>query len=352
MGDRRRRPGRHRGRVAHPELELVGCWVHSADKVGRDAGELAGIDPIGVPATTTSTRCCASTPTASSTRRCWPTPAMVGRMLALGQERRHARSAGSTRGARRRRRARGGVPREGGVTLHGTGIHPGGITERFPLMVSALSSASRHVRAEEFSDIRTYAAPDVVRDIMLFGSHARGGGRRARWSKSSAPGSASRSTWSPTSSGFALDAEQTHAATRWPWRPTPIDSPIGVIEPGLVAAQRFTLGGARSTASRSITVARELVDGRGATSIRPWTFGPEGERFEVEVDGRPAGASDVPRPAPAVDRGGARPEPGHRRHRHALRERRSPTSARAAARHQDLPRPPAHRRSRRAGTCG
>jgi hypothetical protein len=26
----------------HPELELVGCWVHSADKDGRDAGELAG----------------------------------------------------------------------------------------------------------------------------------------------------------------------------------------------------------------------------------------------------------------------------------------------------------------------
>ena len=32
--------------------------------------------------------------------------------------------------------------RKGGSTLHGTGIHPGGITERFPLMVSALSSAS------------------------------------------------------------------------------------------------------------------------------------------------------------------------------------------------------------------
>ena len=25
-----------------PDLELVGVWVHSQDKVGRDAGELAG----------------------------------------------------------------------------------------------------------------------------------------------------------------------------------------------------------------------------------------------------------------------------------------------------------------------
>lgn len=34
-----------------PDLELVGVWVHSADKVGRDAGELAGGDPLGVAAT-------------------------------------------------------------------------------------------------------------------------------------------------------------------------------------------------------------------------------------------------------------------------------------------------------------
>src|SRR6185295_15483980 len=59
--------------------------------------------------------------------------------------------------------------RTAGVTLHGTGIHPGGITERFPLMISALSGSITHVRAEEFSDIRTYAAVEVVRDIMLFG---------------------------------------------------------------------------------------------------------------------------------------------------------------------------------------
>ena len=34
-----------------PDLELVGVWVHSPDKVGRDAGELAGIGAIGLLAT-------------------------------------------------------------------------------------------------------------------------------------------------------------------------------------------------------------------------------------------------------------------------------------------------------------
>ena len=29
------------GIVSHPDLELVGVWVHSAEKAGKDAGELA-----------------------------------------------------------------------------------------------------------------------------------------------------------------------------------------------------------------------------------------------------------------------------------------------------------------------
>ena len=59
--------------------------------------------------------------------------------------------------------------RAGNATLHGTGIHPGGITERFPLMLSALCTDIRHVVAEEFSDIRSYATEFVVREIMMFG---------------------------------------------------------------------------------------------------------------------------------------------------------------------------------------
>jgi len=34
-----------------PDLELVGVWVHSPEKVGKDAGELAGGDAIGIQAT-------------------------------------------------------------------------------------------------------------------------------------------------------------------------------------------------------------------------------------------------------------------------------------------------------------
>ena len=45
--------GRHALRCIerHPDLELVGLWVHSPDKAGKDAGELAGLAPNGVLAT-------------------------------------------------------------------------------------------------------------------------------------------------------------------------------------------------------------------------------------------------------------------------------------------------------------
>ena len=62
------------------------------------------------------------------------------------------------------------------MVLHGTGIHPGGITERFPLVLSALCTDIRHVRAEEFSDIRSYATEFVVREVMMFGKDPDGGG--------------------------------------------------------------------------------------------------------------------------------------------------------------------------------
>ncbi len=169
------------------------------------------------------------------------------------------------------------------MTLHGTGIHPGGITERFPLVLSALSGSVTHVRAEEFSDIRTYGAADVIRDWMLFGTTPE----QARTSvMADALGAGFRqSVWMLADElGFDLDPElrtthETAVAT------APIDSPIGPIAPGLVAAQRFRWQG--------------LVDGEpvitaavnwlmGEADLDPaWAFGPEGERFEVEVTGDP-----------------------------------------------------------------
>ncbi len=37
--------------ATHPAFELVGCYAWSPEKIGRDVGELCGIEPLGVVAT-------------------------------------------------------------------------------------------------------------------------------------------------------------------------------------------------------------------------------------------------------------------------------------------------------------
>ena len=39
------------GVLDHPDLELVGCWVHSEAKAGRDVGDIIGTSPLGVTTT-------------------------------------------------------------------------------------------------------------------------------------------------------------------------------------------------------------------------------------------------------------------------------------------------------------
>ena len=36
-----------RGVLEHPDLELVGCWVHSEAKAGKDVGDIIGTGTAG-----------------------------------------------------------------------------------------------------------------------------------------------------------------------------------------------------------------------------------------------------------------------------------------------------------------
>ena len=268
--------------VSHPELELAGAWVHDANKLGRDVGELCGLGPLGVEATgdvdallSLGADCVVYSPVMADR-------ALVARMLEsglnvvtpLGWFYPGARDVADLEAA----------CKSGGVTLHGTGIHPGGITERFPLMVSALSRAVTHVRAEEFSDIRSYGAPVIVGEIMLFGKTPEEAAQSPMLAMLGG-GFLQSIDMLADVLGFALDPERrtTHevsVATQ------PIDSPIGPIAPGRVAAQRFTWQGL-VRGEPVITVRTHWF--MGEENLEPaWNFGPGGERFEIEVSGDPS----------------------------------------------------------------
>src|SRR4029079_791379 len=139
-----------------------------ADKVGRDVGELCDLGPIGVHATGSIDEICALEADAVVYSPVMASPRDVIRLLESGKNVVTPVGwiyPGDTPGVA----ALQAACLAGHTTLHGTGINPGGITERFPLMLSALCRSIRHVRAEEFSDIRNYPTDMVVREVMLFG---------------------------------------------------------------------------------------------------------------------------------------------------------------------------------------
>jgi hypothetical protein len=269
------------GVLAHPDLELVGAWVHSPAKDGVDLGALMGRGHLGVSATCDMAALLATEADCVLYSPFMADPAVVDAILASGKN--LVTPLGWFYPPSEERARVDAIAREAGVTLHGTGIHPGGITERFPLMISALSGSITHVRAEEFSDIRTYGAPDVVRDWMLFGKTPE----EARASvMTDALGAGFRQSILMVADELGFDIEPKLRITHEMAVATaPIDSPIGPIEPGKVAAQRFKW--------------QALVDGEPVVTAAvnwlmgdkhldpPWKFGPGGERFEVEVTGDP-----------------------------------------------------------------
>ena len=269
------------GILDHPDLELAGAWVHSPAKDGVDLGTLVGREALGVTATTdvgalltAEADCVIYSPFMAD-------PAVVTAILESGKN--VVTPLGWFYPPAAERAQFDTIAKEAGVTLHGTGIHPGGITERFPLMISALSGSITHVRAEEFSDIRTYGAPDVIRDWMLFGSTPE----EARASiMTEALGAGFGQSVFMVADELGFDVEPKLRTTHeMAVATSPIASPIGPIQPGTVAAQRFTWE-AVVDGEPVVTAAVNWL--MGEEHLDPgWEFGPAGERFEVEVTGDP-----------------------------------------------------------------
>ena len=265
----------------HPELELAGCWVHSPDKAGRDAGELAGIEPLGVRATTSFDEVLAVPADCFVYAPLVADVAVVERILRSGRS--VVTPVGWVYPDPARTALLADACREGRSVLHGTGIHPGGITERFPLMISALAGSVTAVRAEEFSDIRTYDAPDVVRHVMGFGCRPD--------EALDAPvagllGAGFRQSVRMVLHGlhFRGDAE-IRTVQELAVATAPIQTPIGGIGPGLVAARRFRW---EAVIDDRVVVTAAVNWLMGEQDLDPpWEFGPAGERFEVEITGDP-----------------------------------------------------------------
>ena len=270
-----------KGVLEHPDLELVGCWVHSHAKSGKDVGELVGIDPVGVTATDRVEEVLALDADAVIYAPLLPNSDEVAALLRSGKN--VVSPLGWFYPTDSEAVPLAAAAREGGATLHGAGIGPGAATELFPLLLSAMSTGVRFIRGEEFSDLRTYGAPDVLRHVMGFGGtpdQALSGPMQ----KLLGGGFRQAVRLCVDRLGFAAD-EHIRSRQEVAVATAPIASPIGVIEPGQVAGRRFHW---EATVGDVVVVQVTVNWLMGEQNLDPaWTFGPAGERYEMEIRGHP-----------------------------------------------------------------
>ena len=162
----------------NPGTELVGVWVHSADKAGRDAGEIVGIGPIGVTATDDADALIALRPdcvvyaangperdaaavpdyvrlleaginvvTTSTNRLIYP--------AAFEPEQWRTQLADAAAG--------------GNASLYASGIEPGFAADHLVLMLATQSKSITKIHASDLALYDDYPVVDTMMDAMGFG---------------------------------------------------------------------------------------------------------------------------------------------------------------------------------------
>jgi hypothetical protein len=163
--------------VAHPELELAGVIVHSEEKVGRDAGELIGMEPIGVTTTRDAEALLATRPDAlfygvNSDFRPLESQDECCRALAAGINVVCAGMYGLLHPPSAETELREKFEtacKAGGSTFLTSGIDPGFAIDLVPIVLSGVCQQIREIRIVENFNYAFYDQPEAVRTLVGMG---------------------------------------------------------------------------------------------------------------------------------------------------------------------------------------
>ncbi len=156
----------------HPDLELVGLHCYSAGKVGRDAGEIVGIGPLGVVATGSVDAIVAAAPDCVNFNGVWPDMDLFCTVLEAGinvvstadwitghhRDRNHPLASG-----RRPTEAIEAACRAGGSTFYGTGMNPG-LANILSVVSTAGMGRVDHLTVLESVDVSCHHSVDTWRN--------------------------------------------------------------------------------------------------------------------------------------------------------------------------------------------
>jgi hypothetical protein len=142
----------------NPDLELVGCYAWSPEKVGRDVGELCGIDPLGVTATHDVDALLALRPDCVVYNPMWPSIDELVRILEAGVN--VVSTAAFINGRRLgpdRKRLVDACER-GRSSLFGTGVNPG-FAELLGIVVAGVCDRVDKITVSEAAHTALYDSP-------------------------------------------------------------------------------------------------------------------------------------------------------------------------------------------------
>jgi hypothetical protein len=144
--------------VAHPDLELVGCYAWSGDKAGRDVGELCGMEPVGVTATGDVDALLGLRPDCVVYNPMWPDTDELVRILEAGVNVVSTAAFINGRGLGAGRDRIADACERGGSSMFGSGINPG-FAELLAVVTANICDRIDKVTIAESADTTLYDSP-------------------------------------------------------------------------------------------------------------------------------------------------------------------------------------------------
>jgi hypothetical protein len=273
-----------------PDLDLVGVWVHDRDKGGRDAGELAGVGPLGVTATSDADELLGLVPdcvcyAASGESR--PTEAVDDfcRMLDAGIDVVTTSvpgllyPPGFDAGEVARIEA---ACHHGGASFYVSGIEPGFAGDQLVLTLATLSNRIRSVRTQEIFGYEHYPVEFTMFEVFGFGQPIE------HQCLMELPG-VQTSAWGPpvqlVADQLGVELNEIRETYQKQTTDRQLDVAAGTIAAGTVGAVRFeTIG----VVDGRDTIVIEHIN-RMAPDLAPdWPTAERDGTYRIVIDGEPS----------------------------------------------------------------
>lgn len=266
--------------IGHPEMVLVGAKVYSEAKDGKDAGEICGLAPIGVPATRDLQAIIAARPDCVLYM---PESTNLDDVCALLEA---GINISTTRaefffadlmdpGMRNRLEA---ACRAGGSSIHASGSSPGFITEALPIVLVSLVRRLDLLMIDEFANCIDGCSEEMLLGIMGFGESPEVFGRRVHEDRDEV----FKHSLAALANGLGIELDDTFDLdTEFAVASEDTKLHVTVIPAGSVAGQRVTV-----TAKRDgMPVMRFRSNWFVTENLEPkWNVLPDGWRINIHGD--------------------------------------------------------------------